>query len=163
MGAPDVFGGIHMWSGEAVSRVEALALRGDDLRVLMERIPALAIGIVEALAFKGRWLSALVQMLGTQSVTGRVSRLLEILGQLYGSPGKEGIIIGTPFTHEDIANMVGASRQWVTTMLDRFQAQGIVRLGKRQIIIRRPDLLRRLGQGDSRARVGRRESRRGAS
>ncbi len=38
--------------------------------------------------------------------------------------------------------MVGASRQWVTTTLDRFQKKDIVRIRKRQLVILRPDLLR---------------------
>ena len=38
--------------------------------------------------------------------------------------------------------MVGASRQWVTMTLDRFQDQGIIRVGKRRTVILRPDVLR---------------------
>ena len=38
--------------------------------------------------------------------------------------------------------MVGASRQWVTMTLDRFQTDGIIRVGKRRTVILAPDALR---------------------
>lgn len=145
VGAPQVFGGgTHLWSCKAVSSTELLAIRGADVRMLVERSPRVAVGLIEALAFKVRWLSGLVQVLGTQSVTGRLASLLETLSHLHGVPEGGSVAIDTPFTHEDLANMVGASRQWVTTALDRFQEQGIVRIRKRHLIITRPDLLRRL-------------------
>jgi len=143
VGAPQVFGGgAYAWSCEAVTASEVLAIRGDDMRSLVEKVPTLAVGIVEALVFKVQWLSELVQMLGTQSVTERLAHLLDTLSRLYGVPGAEGIVIGAPFTHEDLANMVGASRQWVTMTLDGFQARGIIRIQKRRIVILQPERLK---------------------
>lgn len=145
VGAPEVFGGgMHVWSCKAVSDTDLLALRGADVRTLVERMPRMAVGVVEALVFKVRWLSSLVQVLGTQPVTGRLAFLLETLSHVHGTPEGDAVAIDTPFTHEDLAFMVGASRQWVTTALDRFQTKGIVRIRKRHVIITRPDLLRSL-------------------
>ena len=98
----------------------------------MRKIPSLAIGMVEALEFKGNCLSALVQMLGTRDVSERLSMLLTNLGETHGARDKNGICIGSPFTHEVFAQMVGASRQWVTITLDRFQREGLIRVGKRK-------------------------------
>jgi CRP-like cAMP-binding protein len=143
VGGPDVFGdSIHMWSGMAVDQTEVIKLRGKDLRNLMVKIPELGIGIAEALVFKGKCFSSLVQMLGTKSVSERLAQLLLMLIDLYGEPDADGgIAIMPQFTHEDLANMVGASRQWVTTTLDRLQSQGIVRIRKRQVVVLKPDLL----------------------
>lgn len=145
VGLPQVWGGgTYAWSGVAVQTSDILAIRGEDLRALVERIPALAVSVVEAMAFKVQWLSALVQMLGTQSVTQRIAQLLDTLSKLYGVPDAGGVAIGTPFSHEELASMVGASRQWVTTTLDRLQERGIVRIHKRRIVILHQDLLRSL-------------------
>lgn len=149
VGGPDVFGdSIHMWSGMAVRRCELMALSGKDLRLLMGRIPELGIGIAEALVFKGKCFSSLVQMLGTRSVAERLAQLLLTLMELHGAKQKDGSVAIVPqFTHEDLAHMVGASRQWVTMTLDRLQREGIVQVRKRQVIVLRPERLARHSPG----------------
>jgi CRP-like cAMP-binding protein len=143
VGGPDVFGGsLHMWSGIVVKTSNLLFMKGDDLRTLIEEIPLLGIGIVEALVFKGRCFSSLIQMLGTRSVAERLAQLLLMLIDSYGETDEiGGIAIQRQFTHEDLAHMVGASRQWVTTTLDRLQRQGVVQIRKRQVVVLRPDIL----------------------
>jgi len=142
VGTPQIFGrGVHMWSGRSVKNSEVIAFRGDELRKLMNRIPQLATGLVEALEFKGKCLSELVQMLGTRSVSERLAMLLSNLAELHGVREKDGVAIGAPFTHEAYAQMVGASRQWVTITLDRFQREGKIRIGKRKTVILRPNRL----------------------
>lgn len=142
VGTPEVLSdGIHLWSGVATCETNVLTFKSSDLRSLMEHIPGLAVGFVEALEFKGKCLSALLQMLGTRSVPERLTLLLRNLAMLHGIPCSEGVRLGAPFTHEAIAQMVGASRQWVTLTLDRLQREGILRLAKCNITIRRPDLL----------------------
>jgi CRP/FNR family transcriptional regulator, cyclic AMP receptor protein len=132
---------IHQWSGMAAAETSILAFRGEQLRELIEKLPSFAIGIVETLEFKGKCLSSLVQMLGTRSVAERLAMLLYNLAELHGVQEYDGIVIGQPFTHEVLAQMVGASRQWVTMTLNRFEREGLVRTGKRHTLIFRPERL----------------------
>ena len=118
-----------------------MQLPGKALRNLVMRIPALGIGLIEGLAFKGKCYSALVQMLGTRSVTERLAHLLLHLVDAYGIREPDGVLVGAAFTHADLAHMVGATRQWVTISLRRLQEQGIVVCRKSQILVRRPDAL----------------------
>jgi CRP-like cAMP-binding protein len=138
---PDPEHSVHQWSGMATAETDILAFRGQQLRELVEKIPTFAVAIVEALEFKGKCLSSLVQMLGTRSVAERLAMLLYNLAELHGVPENGGIGIGYPFTHEVLAQMVGASRQWVTMTLDRFERQGLVRTGKCHTLIFRPKQL----------------------
>lgn len=128
----------HIWSGVATASSEVLAFRRDDLRQLIERIPSFAVAVVEMLEFKGWCLSALVQMLGTRSVAERLATLLCNLSELHGTRMKEGVAIGRPFTHEVLAHMVGASRQWVTMTLDKFEAEGLVHVTRSEIVVLNP-------------------------
>jgi len=146
VGGPEVFGGgTHVWSGIAARRSTVLALAGGKLKRLIAQMPELGIGIIEGLVFKGKCYSALAQMLGTRSVTERLSLLLRSLCDLYGIEEEDGIFIGAAFTHEDLAHMVGATRQWVTMTLKRFQQQGVLRFKRGQLTILRPDLLEQAG------------------
>jgi len=136
VGGPEIFGGgTHMWSGVATQDAQLLWLRGGDLYRLMEEIPRLALGIVEGLVQKGKCYSALVHMLGTRSVVERLAQLLLILGDTDGVPTEKGLEIRRSFTHEELANMVGSTRQWVTVTLDKFQKQGAVRIRGRRIYL----------------------------
>jgi CRP/FNR family transcriptional regulator, cyclic AMP receptor protein len=157
VGTPQVFGTqAHQWSGIAAAETTALAFRGEDIFELIQRIPNFAIAVVETLEFKGKCLSALVQMLGTRSVAERLAMLLYDLAKLHGVKEKEGIAIGQPFTHEVLAHMVGASRQWVTMTLDSMQGNGLVRVEKRRIVILQPDKLLSRPSGGSRYDVAHR-------
>jgi CRP/FNR family cyclic AMP-dependent transcriptional regulator len=136
VGTPQVLSpGNHMWSGIAFEDSQVLTLRSPQLLNLMRSIPTLAVALVEALEFKGKCLSALVQMLGTRIVSERLLLLLTNLSETHGVREKDGVAIGAPFTHEVLAQMVGASRQWVTITLDRFQREGLIRIGKRRTVL----------------------------
>ena len=142
VGGPDVFGtSMHLWSGIAVTNSSVVHLPGKSLRNLVMQIPALGIGLIEGLAFKGKCYSALAQMLGTRSITERLAHLLLHLVDVYGIEKPEGMLIAAAFTHADLAHMVGATRQWVTVSLQRLQEKGVVACRKSQIVVRRPDAL----------------------
>ena len=142
VGGPEVFGvGVHQWSGVASSNSSVIHLPGRELRRLVAEIPNLAIGLIDGLAFKGKCYSALAQMLGTRSITERLAHLLLQLGELYGVPHTDGVLISTALTHADLAHMVGATRQWITISLKRLDQDGVVLARKSRIVLRRLDVL----------------------
>jgi CRP/FNR family transcriptional regulator, cyclic AMP receptor protein len=149
VGGPDIFGsGAHLWSGTAVINSSLVMLPGKALRDLVMKIPALGVSLIEGLAFKGKCYSALLQMLGTRSVTERLAYLLLHLVDAYGIQDREGVLIASAFTHADLAHMVGATRQWVTISLKRLQEQGIVLRRRSQIIVCKPDALMDMHGGE---------------
>jgi CRP/FNR family cyclic AMP-dependent transcriptional regulator len=155
VGGPDVFGtSVHLWSGVAINNSCVVQLPGKALRNLVMQIPALGIGLIEGLAFKGKCYSALVQMLGTRSITERLAHLLLLLVNAYGIREADGILIAGAFTHADLAHIVGATRQWVTISLQRLQEQGVVACRKSQIIVRRLDALFDMRDGGSPSCLG---------
>lgn len=142
VGTPEVVGqGVYRWSGVAAAPTEVLAFKCPTLRSLIVQMPELALGIIEALEFKGKCFSVVIQMLGTMNVAERLAQALKTIADIHGNETEEGIVIGAPFTHEAIATLVGASRQWVTTELHNLERKSIVRVGRRGIIVIRPELL----------------------
>jgi CRP/FNR family cyclic AMP-dependent transcriptional regulator len=145
VGGPDVFNkGIHVWTGTAAINSSVLHLPGHVLRDMVQRIPALAVGIIEGLSFKGRCYSALAQMLGTHSPSQRLAHLLLHLIDLYGVEEPQGVLIAASFTHADLAHMIGVTRQWVTTTLKRFAELGIAYPHRINIVIKNANALREL-------------------
>lgn len=144
VGGPDIFvGRPHMWSALAMRPTEVTWLPGSGLRELAREVPDLAVALLDALALKARCYSSLAQMLGTRSHTERLTQLLLHLAQTYGveQPRAKGIAIATAFTHSEIANLIGATRQWVTITLNRLQKDGVLSQKRGLLVIHRMDLL----------------------
>ncbi len=145
VGGPEVFrGGLHVWSGEAAQDCTLLYLSSKTIRQLVERQPQFALCLLEGLVAKSKCYSALVQMLGTRSATERLVQLLIILSETCGRSDAGRLVIERKITHNELASIIGATRQWVTTTLDRFQQQGILSVGRQAIVVERPDLLAKL-------------------
>lgn len=136
--------GLHLWSAQAVEDSTLLAIKGNDFRYVASHIPALAEQVFDALCFKMRWFSLLVQTLGTESVSSRLANVLLILSDLYGTKTDEGITIKYCFSQEDLAHMVGATRGWVSVAMGHLKKGGIVRVRKRQLVVLNTESLRSL-------------------
>lgn len=144
VGGPVIFGGgQHSWSGRAMRATQVLHVRGRELRRLMTEIPNLAIGLVEALEHKGQCYSTMIHMLGTRSASERLAQMLLLMAERDGRRTKAGIAITRTLTHEDLAKMVGATRQWVTTTLERLGNQGMIDIHRTRIVIVDLEKLRR--------------------
>ncbi len=126
VGAPQILGGgEHMWSSVAVEPSVGLWLPGAALRKLIYETPSLAIGVIEGLVYKSMCYTALLQIMGTQSKTSRLGHLLLTLS---APRAREPNVadIHTHFTQEELANMVGSTRQSISTSLDKFERQKLI-------------------------------------
>ncbi|MET2832874.1 Crp/Fnr family transcriptional regulator [Mesorhizobium shangrilense] len=142
IGGPEMTGGgTHIWSGEALSDCEVLFLPASALKRLILGLPGFALCLLQGLAAKGKCYSAMAQMLGTRSGIERLAQFLTNLGELHGVRDGHAVIINARVTHDQIAAMVGSTRQWVTMMMKRFQKEGLVTVTPRHIRIERPHKL----------------------
>jgi CRP/FNR family transcriptional regulator, cyclic AMP receptor protein len=142
IGGPDIYGGgMHMWSGVAVEDCEITALSGASLQKLLIQMPAFALALIDGLIAKGKCYSSMAQILGTRSVIERLAQYLLNLSELYGVSEGDTIVINRKVTHDQIAAMVGSTRQWVTMMLKRFQTKRIIAIEDSIIRIKRIDSL----------------------
>ena len=67
----------------------------------------------------------------------RLARTLLYLGEKYGEETPTGTLIRLRLTHEDLANLIGVTRETVTTQLNKFERMGLLnRRGRSLIIIR---------------------------
>lgn len=136
VGGPEVFGkGPHVWSACAMEDSELLFLRSETLRKLAFDHPAIAIALIEGLERKGIAYSALIQMLGTRSITERLQQLLIILVDHHSTESSEGSVIQRSMTNEQIATIVGATRQWVTQSLDNLQQKGVLSISRKEMVV----------------------------
>ncbi len=102
-----------------------------DFQRCLEENPALAFELIRSLARRIRSLTERVRNLALLDVYGRVARtLLDMATEQDGN-----LVIEQRLTHQDIANMVGASREMVSRIMKDLTAGGYVRVSNRKIII----------------------------
>lgn len=145
VGGPEIFGGsIHMWSAVALVDSTVTFLPANRLRYLMLRLPNLAIGLIDGLVYKGKSYSSLLQILGTQPARGRLAHLLLTLAERQETLQTSPAIFRDRLSNDELANMIGATRQWVATCLQRFKEAGLITFDKHQIIILNSTKLREI-------------------
>ena len=71
----------------------------------------------------------------------RLVHLLLELAEKYGHPTPEGTLIGIKLSHQDLASMIGSTRETVTVLLGELQAAGDLTIKRRQIILTQLDRL----------------------
>jgi len=127
VGAPQIFGGgHHMWSSVAIAPSRGIWLPGQELKAFVYEMPDLAVSLIEGLEQKGKCYAALLQLVGTRSMKKRLAHLLLTLADHIGKKVNGHLSLDRRLTHEELACMIGATRQWVSMTLERFEKEGIV-------------------------------------
>lgn len=144
VGTPAVWSGfVHQWSATAAEKTEVLAVNRERFNALLKTSSALSMAVIEALEFKAKRLGNICQILATNSVAERLKLLIENLAELYGeSTGARGYKFESPFTQEDLAEMVGASRPWISSLLAEMKRRGIIEYNQRKFFVKNIEELR---------------------
>lgn len=142
VGAPQILGGgEHMWTSVAVEPTVGLWLPGAKLRELINKTPNLANAVIEGLVYKSMCYTALLQIMGTQSKTSRLGHLLLTVAS---AAENNRAVVRQHFTQEELANMVGSTRQSISSSLDKFESLGLIERDGDQIAITDVNGLRNL-------------------
>ena len=115
-----------MWSSVAIEQSRGVWLPGRKLKALVYEIPDLAVSLIEGLEQKGKCYAALRQLVATRSMSKRLAHMLLTLTDHDGKRVNGHPSLDRRFTHEELANMIGSTRQWVSMTLERFENEGIV-------------------------------------
>jgi CRP/FNR family cyclic AMP-dependent transcriptional regulator len=152
LGPSDVFGELSVFDSgprtstvTAVTAVTALSMDRDALRTWMTAHPEIGEQLLRVLARRLRDTNDNLADLIFTDVPGRVAKLLLALAQRFGVPdGADAIRVAHDLTQEELAQLVGASRETVNKALAEFVERGWIRLqGKCVVVLDRARLARR--------------------
>ena len=120
---------------EAVEASEVLAIPSEDLSALMETRPDLAIGVTKLLGLRRRRIETRLRNIMFRSNRQRVvAVLLELLGS-HGEPLEEAWRIRLRLSHQELASLIGSTRETVTLVLGQLQIEGCIRVKRRCITV----------------------------
>ena len=121
----------------AMSDAELYMLHRSDFLQLLYRVPKIAITLLAELATRLRKTDRKIEGLALLDVTNRISETLLQLADEQGEEHSEGLHIPNRHTHQQLANMSGTTRETVSRVLKRLEAQGYIVCKGRTITILR--------------------------
>lgn len=140
LGPGDMFGELSLFdpgprtsTAIAVTDSEVLGLGNTDLRPWLKDHPEVAQSLLQALAHRLRRTSEAMSDLVFADVPGRVAKALLELGEKFGAPSAAGLYVHHDLTQEELAQLVGASRETVNKALADFVSRGWIRLETRSV------------------------------
>lgn len=142
LGPGEMFGELSLFDpGQRTSTATALtdavilALSNEQLRPWLAGRPEVAPALLQALARRLRRTNEAMADLVFSDVPGRVAKALMDLGEKFGEITAEGLMVTHDMTQEELAQLVGASRETVNKALADFAQRGWIRLESRQVMI----------------------------
>ena len=97
-------------------------------------------------ALIGRWcsLEAKVEQLVFKDVGAKLAELLLRLGSEHGVEHRRGLVLGLKITHQEMANLIGSTRETVSLTLSQFKRKGFIQTEGRKVILADREGLRSL-------------------
>lgn len=126
--------GTHNAYAEALEDTVLCLLRKPDIDRLMQQHPQLALRVVEVLSTR---LKQAQELMGYLAMGDVRSRLLYLLLQLTAEFGADDdgpwTLVSADLAHQDLASMIGTTRETVSANLSALSRNGLVRTGRKEL------------------------------
>ncbi|MCI0459425.1 MAG: Crp/Fnr family transcriptional regulator [Gemmataceae bacterium] len=138
----EIFGELAVLDGqargefaEAMTEVQVLVIPREDLLWLLELRPDVALSITKLVGLRRRRIENRFRNVLFLSSRERMVRLLGELVEFHGERAGNACRIRLPLSHQDLASLIGVTRETVTHVLGQLQADGLVQARRRQITV----------------------------
>ncbi len=139
-------GGGRVVNAQACESCEVLAVAQEQFRVFLDHRPRIAMLSMQVLSSRLRVLGEMFVNVVADDVNTRIAKLIVRLSARYGTRAGKEVFLNIPLTHQEMADMVGTSRQTVTTVLSALKRQGVLSIDNRRIHIESEELLNEMTQ-----------------
>ncbi len=120
---------------EVVEDAELCSIHKDHFRKLLIEKPAIAVPILRCLARRTRAMISDLVSSTFMSVYQRVAAKLLTLARRLDAQTEDIAIIDQHLTHQELAGLVGTTRETVTKILNDMKRQGLIEFDRHQITI----------------------------
>jgi CRP/FNR family transcriptional regulator len=150
LGPGEMFGELSLFdprprtsTASAVTDATLAALAHDALRPWLIEHPEVSMHMLQALARRLRRANDVMADLVFTDVPGRVAKNLLDLADRFGEQERDGLHVHHDLTQEELAQLVGASRETVNKALADFAARGWLQISARSVLILDAERLRK--------------------
>lgn len=150
LGPGEMFGELSLFdpgprtaTATAVAETQLIGLGHDNMQTFLASRPEVASTLLAALARRLRRTNETLADLVFTDVPGRVAKALLDLSSRFGRPAEDGILVPHDLTQEELAQLVGASRETVNKALADFATRGWIKLEARAVVLLDVERLKR--------------------
>lgn len=120
---------------ETMEKSRILKIPRQDVLALMQEQPDMALRLTQLMGLRRQVFERRLKSLMFQSNRERLIHLLLELAKRYGVPHAEGLALSVKLSHQEMANLIGSTRESVTVSLSELQREKLVRVHRRQLIL----------------------------
>lgn len=120
---------------EVMDPATVVLIPAAEMRRLMESHPDVSLGITKLMGLRRRRIERRLRHLLFRSNRERLIHLLLELAEQYGCQTPTGVTLSIRLSHQDLASVIGSTRESVTLVLGELASEGIVDVSRRQLVI----------------------------
>jgi len=128
-------------SAQTTCESTILNIRREAFNQFLRTHPDAALIVIDLLSRRLRGLGDMLMNLSCDDVVSRLTKLLVRLCTRYGKRNKQDVYLDLHLTHQEVADMIGTSRQTVSTTFSQLKRDGVIEIIDHCIYIRSPELL----------------------
>ena len=137
-------GGPREEMAEAMEPTTTLEVERSVLDKVMATYAGVAYPVAKVLIGRRRELETKMEQLIFKDVGSKLAELLLRLGSEHGIENKRGLVLGVKITHQEMANLIGSTRETVSLTLSQFKRKGFIATEGRKVILANREGLRAL-------------------
>jgi CRP/FNR family cyclic AMP-dependent transcriptional regulator len=144
----EIFGEVETLNGDyretlvqAMEKTLVCEIHRDDFNQYLSKYPQVGGRIIKLLGIRLRSVESRIGELVFKSAPARLATVLLRLGDSMGEPEDRGVRLQARLTHQNLASLIGTSRETVSILMSQFAQRGLLLQDQRHILILNKDLL----------------------
>jgi len=144
--AGEFFGELCMLEGqpreemaEAMKNSIITMLPRESIRALLQTESQIAFRFIKVIGDRRRSMETKIEHLVFRDVHAKLAALLLELGEEYGKDTEDGLMIDQKITHQEMANMIGSTRETISLTLSAFKRKDLIHLDGRTVVLTDPE------------------------
>ena len=129
-------GGVYPASAIAIEETQIAFISQRDFHSYCLEHPQVALKVLSVAGARLRRLVGIIEELSFTTIRQRLVAMLLKLAQSEGAKTATGIEFQLPSTHQELANQLGTVRELISRNLMRLQAEGLLEVDARRIVVK---------------------------
>lgn len=139
-------GSTYFETAQALTQVCALTISRENFRAILTRYPDVGMQVLDLLTARLEAAHDIIHRLSSQSADQRIADTLLNLAAKLGENHEVGLLIQTPLSRDELANMTATTPETVSRVISQFQRDGLINTGREWIAVTNIDALREIAE-----------------
>ena len=120
---------------EASEKTTLVLIPKREMQALIRKYPRIVLSVTKLIGLRRQKVERRLRNLLFRSNRERVIHLLMELAEKYGESTPEGLALKIRLSHQEMASVIGSTRETVTVVLGHLQAENMLTIARRRIVL----------------------------